>query len=81
MLEDGDGFALAVSNLSHQRSQYVQRIRRTFVFEPEDSASPYKLLVLGKKIFMITARGDSGFELGDRNEKSLNWRQARECSF
>lgn len=47
----------------------IVRPRRTFVFEPEDAANPYKPLVLGKKMFIITARGDSGFGSGERNEK------------
>jgi FMN-dependent NADH-azoreductase len=50
----------------------IVRVGRTFVFEPEDAANPYKPLVLGKKMFIITARGGSGFEPGERNEK-LNY--------
>ncbi|MGL4617619.1 FMN-dependent NADH-azoreductase [Chroococcidiopsis sp.] len=50
----------------------IVRIGRTFAFEPEDAANPYKPLVLGKKMFIVTARGDSGFGIGDRNEK-LNY--------
>ncbi|OWY65645.1 FMN-dependent NADH-azoreductase [cyanobacterium TDX16] len=50
----------------------IVRIGRTFAFEPEDAADPYKPLVLGKKMFIVTARGDSGFGIGDRNEK-LNY--------
>lgn len=50
----------------------IVRIGRTFAFEPEDSENPYKPLVSGKKMFIITARGDSGFGLGERNEK-LNY--------
>jgi FMN-dependent NADH-azoreductase len=50
----------------------IVRVGRTFAFEPEDSANPYKPLVLGKKMFIITARGDAGFEPGERNEK-LNY--------
>lgn len=50
----------------------IVRPGRTFAFEPEDSASPYKPLVLGKKMFIITARGGSGFGAGERNEK-LNY--------
>lgn len=47
----------------------IVRIGRTVAFEPEDSASPYKPLVLDKKMFIITARGGSGFGSGERNEK------------
>lgn len=50
----------------------IVRIGRTVAFEPEDSENPYKPLVLGKKMFIITARGDSGFGVGERNEK-LNY--------
>lgn len=50
----------------------IVRIGRTFAFEPEDSANPYKPLVLAKKMFIITARGASGFSPGEHNEK-LNY--------
>ncbi len=50
----------------------IVRVGRTFAFEPEDAANPYKPLVLGKKMLIITARGGSGFEPGERNEK-LNY--------
>lgn len=49
----------------------IVRPGRTFAFEPEDAANHYKPLVLGKKMFIITARGDSGFGPGERNE-SMN---------
>jgi FMN-dependent NADH-azoreductase len=47
----------------------IVRIGRTVAFEPEDSAHVYKPLVLGKKMFIIEARGDSGYEPGGRYEK------------
>lgn len=47
----------------------IVRIGRTFAFEPEESANPYKPLVLDKKMFIITARGSSGFGSGEPNEK------------
>ena len=47
----------------------IVRIGRTIAFEPDDSAHVYKPLVLGKKMFIIKARGDSGFEPGGRYEK------------
>jgi FMN-dependent NADH-azoreductase len=47
----------------------IVRIGRTVDFEPNDSAHVYKPLVLGKKMFIIEARGDSGFEPGGRYEK------------
>jgi FMN-dependent NADH-azoreductase len=50
----------------------IVRIGRTFAFEPENSVNPYKPLVWGKKMLIMTARGDAGFEAGERNEK-LNY--------
>jgi FMN-dependent NADH-azoreductase len=47
----------------------IVRIWRTFGFESEDAANPYKPLVLGKKMFAIAARGGSGFGRGEYNEK------------
>jgi FMN-dependent NADH-azoreductase len=48
----------------------IVRVGRTWLFEPEDPDMPYKTLVHGKKMFVITARGDGGYTLGSRNE---NW--------
>lgn len=50
----------------------IVRIGRTFAFEPENAANPYKPLVLGKKMFIIAARGASGFGAGGQYEK-LNY--------
>jgi FMN-dependent NADH-azoreductase len=50
----------------------IVRIGRTFDFLPEQSENPYKPLVLGKKMFVITARGTSGYGLGERYE-TLNY--------
>lgn len=47
----------------------IVRVGRTFDFEPNNSAHVYKPLVLGKKMFVIEARGDSGFQPGGRYEK------------
>ncbi|MFB2835621.1 FMN-dependent NADH-azoreductase [Floridanema evergladense] len=47
----------------------IVRLGRTFAFEPDDSAHPYKPLMQGKKMFIIEARGDSGFQPGGRYEK------------
>ncbi|MFN6497277.1 MAG: FMN-dependent NADH-azoreductase [Nostoc sp. DedQUE01] len=44
----------------------IVRIGRTVAYEPEDAENPYKPLVLGKKMWIITARGASGFEPGER---------------
>lgn len=44
------------------------RIGRTFAFAPEKAANPYKPLVLGKKMFLIAARGGSGFGVGGQSE-------------
>lgn len=50
----------------------IVRIGRTFEFVPENPENPYRQLVLGKKMFIITARGTSGYGLGERYEK-LNY--------
>lgn len=50
----------------------IVRVGRTFAFEPEDSANPYKPLILGKKMFIIATRGGSGFGAGGQYEK-LNY--------
>ncbi|MBE9016559.1 FMN-dependent NADH-azoreductase [Chroococcidiopsidales cyanobacterium LEGE 13417] len=47
----------------------IVRVGRTFDFEPNDAGNVYKPLVLGKKMFIIEARGDSGFQPGGRYEK------------
>ena len=44
----------------------IVRIGRTFNFESEDLENPYQPLVLGKKMFVITARGASGYGVGER---------------
>lgn len=50
----------------------IVRIGRTFAFSPENAANPYKPLVLGKKMFIIAARGGSGFGTGGEYE-ALNY--------
>jgi FMN-dependent NADH-azoreductase len=47
----------------------IVRIDRTFAFEPDDSANVFRTLVLGKKMFIIETRGDSGYQPGGRYEK------------
>lgn len=47
----------------------IVRPGRTFAFVPEKVENRYQPLVLGKKMVIITARGDSGFGPGERNEK------------
>ena len=47
----------------------IVRVGRTYHFEPKDSESPYKPLVYGKKMFIITAHGAGGFAPGGRLEK------------
>ena len=47
----------------------IVRVGRTYAFEPEDKESPYKPLVHGKKMFIITAHGAGGFAPGGRLEK------------
>jgi FMN-dependent NADH-azoreductase len=46
----------------------IVRIGRTFEFDSENVENPYKPLVLGKKMFIITARGSSGYGTGERYE-------------
>ncbi|MBD1915971.1 MULTISPECIES: FMN-dependent NADH-azoreductase [Cyanophyceae] len=48
---------------------YIDQIVRTghtFAIDPEDAEDPYKPLLHGKKMFVITARGASGFGPGER---------------
>jgi FMN-dependent NADH-azoreductase len=47
----------------------IVRPGRTFGFVPEQVENRYQPLVLGKKMVIMTARGDSGFGPGGRNEK------------
>lgn len=47
----------------------IVRFGRTVAYEPNEVADIFKPLVLGKKMFIIEARGDSGFEPGGRYEK------------
>ncbi|MGL4622889.1 MAG: FMN-dependent NADH-azoreductase [Chroococcidiopsis sp.] len=47
----------------------IVRVGRTVAFEPGDSANVFQPLVLGKKMFIVEARGDSGFQPGGRYEK------------
>lgn len=47
----------------------IVRVGRTVAFEPNHSANAFTPLVLGKKMFIIEARGDSGFQPGGRYEK------------
>ncbi|MBF2084633.1 FMN-dependent NADH-azoreductase [Thermoleptolyngbya sp. C42_A2020_037] len=46
----------------------IVRIGRTFELTPEDAENPYKPLVLGKKMFIITSRGISGYGPGEKYE-------------
>jgi FMN-dependent NADH-azoreductase len=46
----------------------IVRVGRTVAFEPNDVANVFKPLVLDKKMFIIEARGDSGFQPGGRYE-------------
>ncbi len=47
----------------------IVRVGRTVAFEPNDDGNSFTPLVLGKKMFIIAARGDSGFQPGGRYEK------------
>ena len=42
----------------------VVRIGRTFAFEPQDAAQPYKPLTHGKRAFVIVSSGDAGYDAG-----------------
>jgi FMN-dependent NADH-azoreductase len=44
----------------------IVRIGRTFLFEPDDEAAPYKPLTSGKRAFVIVASGDAGYEPAGR---------------
>ncbi len=46
----------------------IVRINRTWAYIPDENPEfPYKPLVHGKKMFVISARGDGGFAPGGRN--------------
>ncbi len=46
----------------------IVRINRTWAYIPEENPEfPYKPLVHGKRMFVISARGDGGFAPGGRN--------------
>jgi FMN-dependent NADH-azoreductase len=47
----------------------IVRVGRTVAFEPNDATNVFKPLVLGKKMFIVEARGDSGFQPGGQYEK------------
>lgn len=47
----------------------IVRIGRTFDFAPENPTNPYKSLVQDKQLFIISARGGSGFGTGGIYEK------------
>lgn len=47
----------------------IVRVGRTVAFEPDQTANAFKPLVLGKKMYIVEARGDSGFQPGGRYEK------------
>jgi FMN-dependent NADH-azoreductase len=47
----------------------IVRVGRTVVFELNDAAIVSKPLVLGKKMFIVEARGDSGYQPGRQYEK------------
>ncbi len=46
----------------------IVRLGRTFTLDPEDAENPYKPLLHNKKMFVITARGGSGFGPGEPYE-------------
>jgi len=44
----------------------IVRVGRTFAFDPGDPAQPYRPLLGGKKLVLVTSRGDRGFGEGGR---------------
>lgn len=48
---------------------HIVRVGKTVAFEPNNTANVFKPLVLGKKMFIVEARGDSGFQPGGCYEK------------
>lgn len=46
----------------------IVRVGRTFTLDPKDAENPYKPLLHNKKMFVITARGGSGFGPGEPYE-------------
>jgi FMN-dependent NADH-azoreductase len=50
---------------------YIDQIARvgvTFAFEPDDEDAPYKPLVHAKRMIVVIATGDAGYEAGGRYE-------------
>jgi FMN-dependent NADH-azoreductase len=47
----------------------IVRVGRTVAFEPDAAANVFKQLVLNKKMFVIEARGDSGYHPGGQYEQ------------
>ncbi len=47
----------------------IVRVGRTVSFVPNDATNVFEPLVLGKKMFVIESRGDSGFQPGGRYER------------
>ncbi|MBE7385126.1 MAG: NAD(P)H-dependent oxidoreductase [Leptolyngbya sp. SIO1E4] len=48
----------------------IVRINRTWAYIPDENPEfPYKPLVHGKKMFVLSARGDGGFSPGGRNSQ------------
>jgi FMN-dependent NADH-azoreductase len=47
----------------------IVRVGRTVAFESNDTANAFKPLVLGKKMFIVEARGDSGFQPGGKYDR------------
>ncbi len=47
----------------------IVRFGRTVTFEPNDLGNVFKPLVLGKKMFIIASRGDSGYQPGGQYEQ------------
>jgi FMN-dependent NADH-azoreductase len=61
-------YNFSISSMLKAYIDQIVRIGRTFEFAPENPENPYKPLVLGKIMFIITARGSSGYGAGERYE-------------
>jgi FMN-dependent NADH-azoreductase len=47
----------------------IVRVGRTFLFEPDDPAAPYKPVARGKRMVLVTASGGGGYLPGGRAER------------
>jgi FMN-dependent NADH-azoreductase len=62
-------YNFSISSVFKAYIDQIVRVGRTVAFEPNDSANVFKPLVLGKRMFIIETRGDSGYKTGGPYEK------------